>query len=99
MIPALLMSTVRMLRDQPFRHSIDAVAIDDIELERDHARVSCDHRLEMLAPASSDDHLVAEPVEGFGEPTADARSPSGHEHGVAFEFHRCCPRKLSQRVT
>jgi hypothetical protein len=57
-----------VLRNQLFRHAIDTCGIRDVELERRHARIGGDHRIEMPAAAPSDNDLVPEFMERFGEP-------------------------------
>jgi hypothetical protein len=50
--------------------------IGDVELNRFHAAVGRGHRLDMAAPATRDDDLGAELVQGLGEPAADIQ-PAG----------------------
>jgi hypothetical protein len=76
-----------MLGDQLRRHGIDARRIGDVEFDRLHAGIGGDHFVQIGATASGDDHLVAELVEGLGEPASNARTAAGDEDGVACEFH------------
>jgi hypothetical protein len=74
---------VGMLGDQLRRHTVDARRIGDVELNRFHAGVGRDHHVEVAAPATRDDDLVVELVQGLGEAAADTRPAASDEDGVA----------------
>jgi hypothetical protein len=74
---------VGMPGDQLRRYVIDSCRISDVDLNRFHAGVGSDHGVEVAAPAPPDDDLVAERMQGLGEPTPDTRPAASDEDGVA----------------
>jgi hypothetical protein len=80
-----------MPRDQLRRYVIDACRISDVDLNCFHAGVGGDHGVEVAAPTTPDDDLVAECMQGLGEPTPNTRPAASDEDRVIREFHCRCP--------
>jgi hypothetical protein len=75
------------VRGEFLREGADACGVLDVEDCGGNAWVGGGGFVEDLFAASGDDNFVAEFVEGFREPAADAGAAAGDEDGVAGGFH------------
>jgi hypothetical protein len=88
----------RMVLDQLGRDPFDTSGVGNIQLDCRHAGVRRHHLVDMAAPASADDDLVAPLMQRFGQSTANARAAASDKDRVSAEFHDGVLKKIARVV-
>ncbi len=75
-----------MAVDDLLSDRLDLLWNDDDEWDGIDSRVGPGHLVQQRLAAAGDDYLVAEPMEGFGQGTADSGGSAGDKEGIRVSF-------------